>query len=135
MRDNIENAVEVLYPKRPSPSLPATQNTTALVGKYFDPGYGTLDLKEEVDPQNSDSTVLVCSQPTKIMNLDVLLRHVSGDYWVLYLSSPDAPVEMGGAVAAQFKFGVDGKASGLEVIWDEAKPGLKEVRVLFNKVT
>lgn len=123
----------MLYPKRPSPSLPPTQNIAALVGKYCDPGYGTFDLREAVDPDNVDSTVLICSRKDKIMDLDVLLRHVSGDYWVLYLSSPDAPLEMGAAVAAEFKFGADGKASGLEVIWDQAEPGLKEVRILFNK--
>ncbi|KAG8413475.1 hypothetical protein J3459_015358 [Metarhizium acridum] len=120
-------------PRETSPS-PPTQNTTRLAGTYLDSGYGTIQLKEMTDPEDAASAVLVGDRSGIIIDSDVLLRHVSGDYWVLHLSSADVPLEMGAALAAEFKFGSDGSASALEVIWGQAKPGLREVKVLFNKM-
>ncbi|KID83581.1 hypothetical protein MGU_09143 [Metarhizium guizhouense ARSEF 977] len=40
---------------------------------------------------------------------------------------------MGAALAAELKFGSDANVSALKIIWDQAKPGLREVNVLFNK--
>ncbi|EFY88185.1 penicillin-binding protein, putative [Metarhizium acridum CQMa 102] len=121
-------------PRETSPRPPPTQNTTRLAGTYLDPGYGTIQLKEMTDPEDAASAVLVGDRSGIIIDSDVLLRHVSGDYWVLHLSSADVPLEMGAALAAEFKFGSDGSASALEVIWGQAKPGLREVKVLFNKM-
>lgn len=125
----------MLYTERRSPRIPPTQNTTHLAGTNLDPGYGTIQLKEITDPEDAASTVLVGSNRSGIIiDSDVLLRHVSGGYWVLYLSSAEVPLEMGAALAAEFKFGSDANASALKIIWDQAKPGLREVKVLLNKV-
>ncbi|EFY95945.1 hypothetical protein MAA_08598 [Metarhizium robertsii ARSEF 23] len=135
LRDKIVNAFDVLYTERRSPRIPPTQNTTHLAGANLDPGYGTTQLKETTDPEDAASTVLVGSNRSGIIiDSDVLLRHVSGGYWVLYLSSVEVPLEMGAALAAELKFGSDANASALKIIWDQAKPGLREVKVLLNKV-
>lgn len=129
------NAFDVLYAERRSPRLPPTQNTTHLAGTNLDLGYGTIQLKETTGPEDAVSTVLVGSNRSGIIiDSDVLLRHISVGYWVLYLSSAEVPREIGAALAAEFKFGSDGNASALKIIWDQAKPGLREVKVLFNKV-
>ncbi|KID61033.1 hypothetical protein MAN_09317, partial [Metarhizium hybridum] len=118
---------------RPEPRQP--KNTTHLAGANLDPGYGTTQLKETTDPEDAASTVLVGSNGSGIIiDSDVLLRHVSGGYWAPYLSSAEVPLEMGAALAAEFKFGSDRNASALKIIWDQAKPRLREVKVLLNKV-
>lgn len=125
----------MLYTERRSPRLPPTENTTHLAGTNLDPGYGTTQLKETTDPEDAASTVLVGSNGSGIIiDSDVLLRHVSGGYWVLHLSSAEVPQEIGAALAAEFKFGSDGNTSALKNIWDQAKPGLRDVKVLLNKV-
>ncbi|KID73947.1 hypothetical protein MBR_06671, partial [Metarhizium brunneum ARSEF 3297] len=135
LRDKIVNAFDVLYTERRSPRIPPTQNSTHLAGTNLDLGYGTIQLKETTGPEDAVSTVLVGSNRSGIIiDSDVLLRHVSVGYWVLYLSSAEVPREIGAALAAEFKFGSDGNASALKIIWDQAKPGLREVKVLFNKV-
>ncbi|KJK74430.1 hypothetical protein H634G_10337 [Metarhizium anisopliae BRIP 53293] len=135
LRDKIVNAFDVLYTERRSPRLPPTENTTHLAGTNLDPGYGTTQLKETTDPEDAASTVLVGSNGSGIIiDSDVLLRHVSGGYWVLHLSSAEVPQEIGAALAAEFKFGSDGNTSALKNIWDQAKPGLRDVKVLLNKV-
>ncbi|KID96341.1 Beta-lactamase/transpeptidase-like protein, partial [Metarhizium majus ARSEF 297] len=91
--------------------------------------------RQQTDPEDAASTVLVGSNRSGIIiGFDVLLRHVSGGYWVLYLSSAEVPLEMGAALAAELKFGNDANASALKIIWDQAKPGPREVKDLFNKV-
>ncbi|KAH0598196.1 hypothetical protein MHUMG1_03490 [Metarhizium humberi] len=135
LRDKIVNAFDALYTERRSPRLPPTKNTTHLACTNLDPGYGTIQLKETTDPEDAASTVLVGSNRSGIIiNSEVLLRHVPGGYWVLYLSSAEVPLEMGAALAAELKFGSDANASALKIIWDQAKPGLREVKVLLNKV-
>ncbi|OAA37616.1 Beta-lactamase/transpeptidase-like protein [Metarhizium rileyi] len=134
LRDRIVHAVDHLFPDRPSPSLPQTQNTSLLAGTYFDPGYGTIQLEAQADPEDAASTVLVGYRGGMMIDFDLLLRRVSGDYWVLYLTSAEVPLEMGDALAAKFEFGSDGAPCALEIVWDKAVPGLREVRVRFHKV-
>jgi hypothetical protein len=43
------------------------------------------------------------------------LSHVSGDYWTMYFA--DVAGEPIAATSAQFKIGVDGKVSGLDMTY------------------
>lgn len=130
----MRNAVGILYPNRPKKALPPSSNASELVGNFYDPGYGTLELKEENDPENPDSSVLTVARDGMLLETDMFLRHVSGDYWVAYIHIISSLPSSAAFMAAEFKFGVDGKATGLEITWDRAQPGLKEVKVLFDKV-
>ncbi|KAL7817510.1 beta-lactamase/transpeptidase-like protein [Trichoderma aethiopicum] len=130
-----ENAVDVLYPERPDPALPSTLNTSELAGTYYDPGYGSITLREEPHPDKPGEKILVADRPETTWKYSMHFHHVSGDHWIVYLP---APIYSGSKFkdfqAAEFKVGADGKAWGVEVLMESRTDPMPEGRVLYRRV-
>ncbi|RFU73766.1 penicillin-binding [Trichoderma arundinaceum] len=138
-RDNLtwlyENAVDVLYPKRPDPVLPSTLATSELVGSYYDPGYGKFTLREEPHPDKPGEKILVADRPETTWKYSMHFHHVTGDHWIVYLpASIYAGVNFEEYVAGEFKLDVSGKVSGVEIIWKNLADPMLEGVVLFKRV-
>ncbi|KAL7799198.1 beta-lactamase/transpeptidase-like protein [Trichoderma ceciliae] len=130
-----ENAVDVLYPERPDPALPSTLAVSELVGTYYDPGYGDITLREEPHPHTPGEKILVADRPDTTWKFSMHFYHVTGDHWVIYLPAPMySGMRFDEFVAGEFKLGVDGKASGVEVIWVNRMSAMLEGKVLFKRV-
>ncbi|KAH7237881.1 beta-lactamase/transpeptidase-like protein [Fusarium solani] len=129
-----DEAVDILYPERPNPPLPATVNTTKLQGIYYDPGYGRITLHEASHPDRSDEKILVADRQEMTWKYQMNLHHVSGDYWIIYLPFLENPGYFTEFVAGEFKIGNDGKPVGLQVDWVNRVTDEVEGKVLFKKV-
>ncbi|KAM5529942.1 penicillin-binding protein [Fusarium oxysporum f. sp. phaseoli] len=134
LSSTVDEAVDILYPERPNPPLPATVNTTKLQGIYYDPGYGRIALREQPHPNRSDEKILVADRQEMTWKYQMNLHHVSGDYWVVYLPLLENPGYFTEFVAAEFKIGNDGKPVGLQVDWVDRVTDEVEGKVLFKKV-
>ncbi|KAH7247534.1 beta-lactamase/transpeptidase-like protein [Fusarium redolens] len=134
LSSTVDETVDILYPERPNPPLPATVNTTKLQGIYYDPGYGRIALREKPHPNRSDEKILVADRQEMTWKYQMNLHHVSGDYWVVYLPLLENPGYFTEFVAAEFKIGNDGKPVGLQVDWVNRVTDEVEGKVLFKKV-
>jgi hypothetical protein len=132
IRKAIDMADQVLYPNKPKDPVPPTLGPGHLVGKYFHKGYGTVTLFEEPLSACSNKTILVANRTELTWKQQWRLHYVFGDYWTLYCKMLFGVDEIIAYGAAHFKFGVDGKASGLEItLIDGNLPGGV---ILFDKV-
>lgn len=123
----MRNLPNVLYPNRPESPLPSALNNSQIVGKYFDPGYGSLDIIErELDGE----LVLVANW---VDTLEVRFRHVTGNYWLAQIFRLKTIFAL--AWAAEFKVGVDGEAAGLELRLSTPEDEIDEGSVWFNRVS
>lgn len=86
-----DESVNILYPKRPNPPLPASMNTTELQGIYYDPGYGRITLREVPHPSKPGEKILVADRPEMTWKYQMKLHHVSSDYWIVYLPALENP--------------------------------------------
>ncbi|TQV93740.1 penicillin-binding protein [Cordyceps javanica] len=117
------------YPNRPEKSIPSSLTNDQIAGQYYDPGYGTLHIKE-VDIGNK--TWLVANRTETVFAYELRFRHVSGNYWLADAFITEAN-NIAGTYAGEFKIGVDGKATGLEL---QLSPSglLGEPNVSFKRV-
>lgn len=105
------------------------------MGTYYDPGYGNITLHEEAHPYKPGEKILVADRPETTWKYSMHFYHVTGDHWIVYLP---APIYSGTGftnfVAGEFKLSVDGKASGLEIIWESRTDPMFEGKVLYKRI-
>ncbi|TQV92968.1 penicillin-binding protein [Cordyceps javanica] len=131
-KEKAANALDILYPNRPPPeqALSPFADTSKLVGRYHHPGYGTFDFAEANHPDKAGVKVLEAERGDCFFAYKMHLEHVSGDYWLargtwLHTGTRDR------SDAAQFKFGVDGSPTGVELTL--RNDGVYEGTILLSK--
>ncbi|KAF4331968.1 hypothetical protein FBEOM_14245 [Fusarium beomiforme] len=108
-----EHAVSTLFPNVPSSPRPPSIDIRKLAGKYHSPGYGVFDFTTAARGDGSMMMDLVADRTDVLWKSRVLLRHVSGDYWVMFSSLLDSPGVPEMFFAAEFRLGVDLRVLGL----------------------
>ncbi|KAL7951651.1 beta-lactamase/transpeptidase-like protein [Trichoderma barbatum] len=130
-----KNALDILYPERPNPALPSTLSTSELVGTYYNAGYGNITLREEPHPDKLGEKILVADRPDSTWRYSMHFHHVSGDNWIVYLPAPIySGTNFVEFVAGEFKLGADGKASGIEIIWESRTDPMFEGIALYKRI-
>ncbi|KAI9051163.1 hypothetical protein LZ554_005265 [Drepanopeziza brunnea f. sp. 'monogermtubi'] len=125
-REQYDNRTAQYYPEIPSPPLPLTLPLEDYAGTYFQPAYRNVTIYEE-------RGVLKAHRDDVSWKLMFDLEHVSGDYLMAHIDSTTAPGLISRqAVAAEFKVGSDGVASGFGIAI-EPEMGL-EGRIWFERV-
>jgi hypothetical protein len=105
------------------------------VGTYYDPGYGNITLREEPHPDKPGESILVADRPETTWNYSMHFNHVTGDHWIVYLSaSIYSGLKFKEFVGAEFKVGADGKASGVEITWENWTDAMYEGKALFKRI-
>lgn len=127
--------MDILYPNRPNPGLPSTLSTKELVGTYYNTGYGNITLREEAHPDKLGEKILAADRPDSTWQYSMRFHHVTGDHWIVYFP---APIYAGGKyvdfMAGEFKVGADGKASGVEIIWESRTDPMFEGIAFYGRV-
>jgi CubicO group peptidase (beta-lactamase class C family) len=134
----IEYALDDLYPDRADPPLPPTLPIKKYTGTYFHTAYRNITLNlppPAFDPERLNNRTLVADRSDSTWQSRLEFRHVSGEYWIVYLDSLHAPESVFQEVAAaRFNIGVDGKPDKLGINWQEALEGTREVSVWFDRI-
>jgi len=63
------------------------------------------------------------------------LYHVSGDYWLVHLTTPPNPTFLNEYQQGEFRRGIDGKVSALEINWMSRVEGTIEGKCVFRKTS
>lgn len=125
----LDEAESVLYPKLPEHAIPSSLSDEQIVGRYHDPGYGTLNIVQaDIDGQSW----LVANRTEPIFPYELRFKHVSGNYWLVYAYLPDTR-SIVGAYATEFTVGADGEAKSLE-LQQTPRGQLGEPDVSFKRV-
>ncbi|KAH7234975.1 beta-lactamase/transpeptidase-like protein [Fusarium redolens] len=112
-QQDAENAVSTLFPNAPSTPRQPSVDVEELAGKYYHPGYGVFDFTTAQRADSSGPKDLVADRTDVLWRSRVLLRHVSGDFWVMFSSLMDTPGVPEMFFATEFKLGVDLEVLGL----------------------
>ncbi|KAH7131685.1 beta-lactamase/transpeptidase-like protein [Dactylonectria estremocensis] len=115
----LRDADKILFPNRPKDPQPPSLDMPKLSGKYHAPGFGTYEFIEEASDEASTGRVLVARRYDLLWKTRVVLRHVSGDFWVAFVGLMDNLAQEVDYLAAEFRFGVDGNPSGLEITFSD----------------
>lgn len=129
----LENAEDILYPNRPKVPIPSPLDHGQIAGKYFDLGYGTLHIVEVASAGQSSRTSLVAKRPDMQIPYDLRFEHTSGNFWIvnILLEGMNSTI---GYWAGEFKVGVDGEATSLEIKLSIPGAEIDEGTVLFKRV-
>ncbi|PFH58227.1 hypothetical protein XA68_14006 [Ophiocordyceps unilateralis] len=130
----IANATNVLYPDRPKSPLPPSLKPSAFAGRYHNAGYGTIDLEVKPHPSKPDETILVADRKDFEVRYQLKLHHVSGDFWVAYIESPDRAPGPTLFYRAQFALGSDGKAASLAITLYNREEMVLEGVAVYDRV-
>jgi hypothetical protein len=126
----VQNVPDEIYPDRPKPPLPSPLNNSQIVGKYFNPGYGYLDILEA---QIDGDSMLVANRSNMLTPYELRLNHTSANYWLSYVYINDQH-GLAGAWGTEFKVGVDGMPTGVELQLSQPGEENGEGNVLFKRV-
>ncbi|EGX96051.1 penicillin-binding protein, putative [Cordyceps militaris CM01] len=124
----LEKVDSIFYPNRPEKAIPSSLTNEQIVGHYYDPGYGTLRIVQG----DVGGKTLVANRTEPIFLYYLRFRHVSGNYWLVD-AWDQGTKSIASTLAGEFKVGVDGKATGLELQLTP-KGELGEPNVLFERV-
>lgn len=132
--EDIQNAEKTLFPNKPKESKPPSVPLVELSGKYQAPGFGIYDFSlDDGNDADGKSKVLIAERNDLLWKTRITLQHVSGDFWIAFF----AMIEGGGFTntfeVAEFKFGVDGKPSGLEITFKD-RVKANGGKVVFERV-
>ncbi|KAF4975797.1 hypothetical protein FZEAL_7457 [Fusarium zealandicum] len=114
-KEDYKNAVDIVYHKRPDHPLASPVDIKDLAGKYYDPGYETIELRVEPDPHNVGKEILVADREDTSWKIKSNLQHVSGAYWIMHMCQGGNPLLHREFAQNEFRFGLDGKPTALEV--------------------
>ncbi|KAJ6442017.1 penicillin-binding protein [Purpureocillium lavendulum] len=131
----LDEAEKTVFPDKPKDPLPSTFNTAELVGTYSDPGYGEMSLHEQPHPDKPGQSILVADRSNMTWEYQLKLYHVSGDYWMVHLNTLRNPTFLNEYQQGEFRRGIDGKVSALEVKWMSRVEGAIEGRCNFKKIS
>ncbi|KAE9377060.1 putative penicillin-binding protein [Stipitochalara longipes BDJ] len=107
--EEYENTWKKVYPHLPDPPLPTILPLQNYTGTYFHPAYNNITLEIK-------NGTLYANRLDATLKLEFNLDHISGDYFIAYADSTEAPgTAFRAAVPAEFKVSADGisKAFGL----------------------
>lgn len=124
---------ELLYPDRPKTPLPSPLNNSQIAGRYFDKGYGILNIVEEHRSSETGQTTLVAKRLEMLIQHDMRFRHVSGNFWTVSLFF-EVLNSTEGYMAGEFEVGVDGEATGLKLSLSLPGAAIDEGAVWFRRV-
>lgn len=113
MLERLKNPLDRLYPERPSISVASSFKISQLVGRYHHPGYGTLVLQEQPNSDNEKIPTLIADRPETTWKYSLLIKHVSGNYWITYVKSYAPFFDQ--ALATKFVGDVSSKVVAMEV--------------------
>ncbi len=130
LEKTLRDLPKAYYPDKPEVPVPSQLNNTQLTGKYFDPGYGLLNIVEaHIDGNNA----LFANRTELLTPHEIRFGHVSGNYWLAEVFATDQQM-VAGVWAAEFKPGVDGEATGLEITLAPPGEEIDEGTVWFKKI-
>ncbi|KAJ3493321.1 hypothetical protein NLG97_g4810 [Lecanicillium saksenae] len=110
-----ESATKDLFRDRPEEPLPGSFNTSQLVGRYKNEGWGDVKFTEEEDPKDASKTALIGPRDEASFRHTFILRHVTGDYWLVEAAMIGNSTYMKSYYRAQFVAGVDGEPAAMEL--------------------
>ncbi|KAH8598835.1 putative penicillin-binding protein [Bisporella sp. PMI_857] len=122
--DRYNNAINISFPSLPDPPLPLPVPLLNYTGTYFHPAFRnvTLVLKDDA---------LFINRTDAAWRVTIQLEHVSGNYFMAYVSRGiDLPIYKQ-ALPAEFEVGSDGVVRKLGVAEESAMRGEK---IWFNRV-
>lgn len=129
-----DKAIDKYYPDRPEHSIPPSLPLEAYTGTYFHPGYlnFTLELAEPGKTKRAGAA-LAAKRPDATWPTYNEFVHVSGEYWMLYLYTLDAPAGVANKeyAPAQFRVGPGGKADALGITFISVEPSQDTVEGLI----
>ncbi|KAI8681328.1 Beta-lactamase domain-containing protein [Fusarium keratoplasticum] len=129
-----DKAVDNLFPNRPNPPIPSPVSIKDLAGKYYDPGYKTIELRVEAHPDKQGEEILVAERDDATWLIHMRLHHVSGTWWIMYAMEMGSPNLFRECEQVEFKIGHDGRATALEVDFYSLIGNQHEGKVVFNRV-
>jgi hypothetical protein len=130
---DVRNAAEILFPDRPRRAQPPSLDVSEFSGKYQAPGYGTWEFVEVVSKEAPMGKVLVAYRKDLLWKTRVTLRHVSGDFWVTFITIIEGDGLPEIFLVAEFRIGSDGKPSGLELTFKDREK-VNGGRVLLQRM-
>ncbi|KAJ0127059.1 hypothetical protein HZ326_29837 [Fusarium oxysporum f. sp. albedinis] len=132
-KKDVRNATEILFPNRPSGNQPPSLDVSEFSGKYQALGYGAWEFVEVVSKGAPMGVVLVAHRKDLLWKTRVTLRHVSGDFWVAFITILEGDGLPEVFLVAEFRIGADGKPSGLELTFKDRKK-VNGGRVLLQRM-
>lgn len=134
----LRNSIQTLYPDLPKERIPPTLPLESYIGKYYDPGYGTLELKlvnvssiNNPDDMIKSDQVLHVEVRNRSWEHDVEIEHVNGEHFVVWIHSPlKGQILFTNATSGEFRIGSNGKVSMFGVVYD---PQMGENKIWFRK--
>jgi hypothetical protein len=124
--DEYENTWKEVYPNIPDPPLPTSIPLQNYTGTYFHPAYNNITLEIK-------NSVLYANRSDATLKLEFNLEHVSGDYFMAYADSTEAPgTAFKIAAPAEFKVGPEGTSMKFGLA---AEPAMgQNGRIWFERV-
>lgn len=126
-----DKAMDNLFPNRPNPPIPSPVSVKDLAGRYYDPGYKTIELRA-ADKQGEE--VLVAEREDASWTIHMRLHHVSGAWWIMYALEMGSPNLFRETEQVEFKIGHDGRVTALEVDFYTFIGDQHQGKVVFNRV-
>ncbi|UNI22687.1 hypothetical protein JDV02_008551 [Purpureocillium takamizusanense] len=130
----LDEAKRTVFLDKPEEPLPSTFKIEELVGTYADPGYGRMTLVGQPHPHRPGETILVADRSNMTWQYQLRLYHVSGDYWLVHLTTLPNPTFLNEYQQGQFRRGIDGKVSAFEIKWMSRVEGALEGECVFKRI-
>ncbi|OAA72935.1 Beta-lactamase/transpeptidase-like protein [Akanthomyces lecanii RCEF 1005] len=124
-----EDPDDELFPDRPKVPLPSPVKMSDLAGFYHHAGYGTIYLTEQ---QQGNQTILSADRGEMVEQHGLRLHHVSGNFWNIHVVDSTNSTEA--YWAGEFKIGVDGKPTALEVRFSPPGTEADEAPVIYSSI-
>lgn len=135
IKSDHEKAIENLYPSLPDPPIPSPLSVKELAGTYYDPGYKSITLSVEPRPDKPGEEDLVVVRKDFTWPYKFTFRHVSGNFWIMYISMSTNPsLYLREYEKAEFRIGPDGKPAALEVAWRDRLSRELVATTVFKRV-
>lgn len=133
-QSSTDKALEQFYSDRIQPELPSQIKYSDLAGSYHHEGYGTMVFSEQEDPEKPGTQILVAQRSDTWIELEVTLRHVSAEFWIVYCK-PNGTVRGDSiAFAARFESSVDGKAKSLTIDYANKLLDFDDGSIVYKRV-
>jgi len=134
--DNVERAVDILFPDRKSDPLPPSLPLEQYAGRYHHPGYQNLTLELDEASKDGNATSLRADRTDFTWQIIADFKHVSGEYWIMYsrlAKAPGARVFLDTS-AVEFKLGVDGRVSKVGIEYGDTLSGVVDGVIWYDRV-
>ncbi|KAJ3492594.1 hypothetical protein NLG97_g5283 [Lecanicillium saksenae] len=130
----IDNMIDILFPDRPTPALPSTHDLDAITGKYSHPGYGTLEVRLETNPENASEKILVADRDNLAFPVQWRFEHVSGDFWAVWRYGYVNTARPSLAYAAHVDTAASGTVKSFTLKMPEVVAGKDQLEIVFSRL-